>query len=84
MKVQVLGPGCQRCDQLHKNAQAAAATLPEGGQAVEVEKVKELDALYKLGVFVTPALVIDGEVVSAGKLLSPEQIKAEIVKRRGA
>ncbi len=81
MKIQVLGPGCRRCDQLHQNALDAAGQFTDETALLEVEKVKDLDALYKLGVFVTPAFVIDGEVVSAGKLLSPEQIETEIRKR---
>jgi small redox-active disulfide protein 2 len=80
MKIQVMGPGCRRCDQLHQNALEAAARM-EDGPDIDVEKVKDIDALYRLGVFVTPALVIDGHVASSGKLLSTEDIVEEIHKR---
>ena len=83
MKIQVLGPGCKRCEQLHQNALDAAGRITNAAEPLQVEKVKELDALYKLGVFVTPALVIDGEVVSAGKLLDTEQVESELRSRLG-
>lgn len=81
MKIQVLGPGCPQCDTLHQNAVEAAGRCRAGLGPVDVEKVKDLDALYRLGVFVTPALVMDGQVVSVGKVLTSEQIYEEIAKR---
>lgn len=74
MKIQVIGPGCARCETLYQNAKEAAGRV--GG--AEVEHVKNLEILYKLGVFVTPALVIDDQVISSGKVLSPEEIEAQL------
>ncbi|HEX9050090.1 MAG TPA: thioredoxin family protein [Anaeromyxobacter sp.] len=72
MKIQVLGTGCAKCKQLTANAEKAVAEL--GVQAV-VEKVEDLREIRKFGVMTTPALVVDGEVKSAGKLLSPQDVK---------
>lgn len=77
MKVQVLGPGCQRCEQLHANTlQAAAACDPS--LAIEVEKVSDINQFAKMGVFMTPGLVIDGNVISVGKVLTADEIKKKI------
>ena len=81
MKIKVLGPGCRRCEQLHQNAIEAAGRINDPSGPIEVEKVKDLDELYKMGVFVTPGLVMDDEVISAGKVPSPDEIEAEILKR---
>ena len=77
MKIQVLGTGCAKCKQLTANAEKAIATL---GLAVPVEKVEDLREIMKFGVMTTPALVVDGKVASAGKLLSPEAV-TELLRR---
>lgn len=71
MKIQVLGTGCAKCKQLTANAEKAVAAL---GLSVPVEKVEDLREIMRLGVMTTPALVVDGEVRAAGKLLSPEAV----------
>lgn len=73
MRIQVLGTGCAKCKQLTANAQQAVEEL---GLDVRVEKVEDLLEIVKLGVLTTPALVVDGEVKAAGKLLSPQDVKA--------
>ncbi len=73
MKIEVLGTGCSRCDQLFKIAQEAADKSGSSAD-IEVVKVKDVDYFRKVGVFVTPGLVIDGRVVSTGKLLTVEEI----------
>jgi small redox-active disulfide protein 2 len=80
MKVEVLGPGCKRCDQLYENTQNAVAELDSPGQ-IEVVKIGDINYFAKMGVFMTPGLVIDGEVVSTGKVLSPDQIKQKIAEK---
>ena len=72
MKIQVLGTGCAKCKQLTANAEKAVAEL--GVQAI-VEKVEDLREIMKFGVMTTPALVVDGKVRSAGKVLSPQEVK---------
>jgi small redox-active disulfide protein 2 len=71
MKIQVLGTGCAKCKQLTANAEKAVATL---GVEATVEKVEDLREIMKFGVMTTPALVIDGKVRAAGKLLTPEAV----------
>ena len=70
-KIQILGTGCPKCKQLAENAEEAARAL---GLEYELVKVTEINEIMKFGVMMTPALVIDGEVKSAGKLLSAEEI----------
>ncbi|ABC80803.1 thioredoxin family protein [Anaeromyxobacter dehalogenans] len=73
MKIQVLGTGCAKCKQLTANAEQAVAAL---GLDAKVEKVEDLREIMKLGVMTTPALVVDGVVKSAGKVLSPDAVRA--------
>jgi small redox-active disulfide protein 2 len=80
MKVEILGTGCKRCDQLYENTQNAAAELDSPGN-IEIEKIGDVNYFTKMGVFMTPGLVIDGEVVSTGKVLSSNQIKEKIEEK---
>jgi len=80
MKVEILGTGCKRCDQLFENTQNAVAELDSPGN-IEIEKIGDVNYFAKMGVFMTPGLVIDGEVVSTGKLLSSNQIKEKIEEK---
>jgi small redox-active disulfide protein 2 len=70
--VQVLGPGCPKCEKLKKNAETAVQEL--GIEAV-VEKVTDIGVITGFGVMMTPALVIDGEVKLVGKVPTAEDIK---------
>ena len=72
-KIQILGTGCPKCKKLAENAEAAAKEL---GIEYELEKVTQINDIMKMGVMVTPALAIDGEVKAAGKVSSPDDIKA--------
>jgi small redox-active disulfide protein 2 len=72
MKIQVLGTGCAKCKQLTANAEKAVAEL---GLDVKVEKVEDVREIMKFHVMATPALAVDGNVRSAGKVLSPEAVK---------
>ena len=72
MKIQVLGTGCAKCKQLTANAEKAVAEL---GLGVPVEKVEDIREIMKFKVMSTPALAVDGKVVSAGKLLAPAEVR---------
>ncbi len=74
MKIQILGSGCTKCKTLEANAREAVASA--GIDAV-IEKVTNIDEIMEMGVMMTPALVIDGEVKSVGKVLSVAQIEAQ-------
>ena len=71
MKIEILGTGCAKCKQLEKNVLSAIAKT---GKFAEVEKVEDIQKIMEYGVMSTPALVIDGKVVSVGKLLTPDEI----------
>ena len=71
-KIQILGTGCPKCKKLAENAESAAKEL---GVEYVLEKVTDLNKMADFGVMMTPALAIDGEVKSAGKVLSPDEIK---------
>jgi small redox-active disulfide protein 2 len=82
MKVEVLGSSCKSCDQLHENVLSAVSSL-DGEMAIEVEKIGDVQYFTKMGVFMTPGLVIDGEVISVGKVLSTDEIKQKIEEKMG-
>jgi small redox-active disulfide protein 2 len=71
-KIQILGTGCPKCKTLTANAEAAVKAL---GVEATVEKVEKIADIMKFGVMMTPALVVDGVVKSAGKVLDPEDIR---------
>lgn len=75
-KIQVLGTGCPKCTKMAENAEAAAKEL---GIEYELEKVTQINDIMKMGVMVTPALVIDGDVKVAGKVASPDDIKSMLL-----
>ena len=77
MKMEILGTGCPKCKQLTANAEEA---LKELNVQAEVIKVTQIDKIIEYGVMMTPALVIDGKVVSAGKVLTKDQVKNLIPK----
>ena len=70
--VQILGPGCAKCEKLKHNAEEAVQQL---GVEATVEKVTDINVITGFGVMMTPALAIDGEVKSVGKVLSSRDIK---------
>ena len=72
MNIKVLGPGCPKCEQTEKNVREAVATA--GVDAV-VEKITDTMEIAGYGVFGTPAVVVDGEVKSVGKIPKPEEIR---------
>ena len=76
MKIQILGKGCPNCKLLEEHAREAVSEL---GLDAEFEKITDIDTIMDMGVMMTPALAIDGEVKSVGKVLAKSQI-AEILK----
>jgi len=77
MEIKVLGPGCPKCEQAEQNVKDAVA---EAGVDAKVEKVTDIMEIAGYGVFGTPAVVIDGEVKSVGKIPTKEDVKGWIKK----
>jgi small redox-active disulfide protein 2 len=75
MEIKVLGPGCPRCDQTLELVKQA---ISEENVDAHVEKITDVMKIAGYGVFGTPAVVIDGEVKSVGKIPKKEDIKAWI------
>ena len=73
MKIEVLGPGCTRCETLLENTRRA---VEQAGIAAEVVKVSDIAEIGRRGVMITPALVVDGELKAAGEVLEPAAIIA--------
>ncbi|MBU0984522.1 MAG: TM0996/MTH895 family glutaredoxin-like protein [candidate division Zixibacteria bacterium] len=74
-KVEVLGPGCPKCQKLMEQTQAAVAEL---GLECDLQKVSDIQKIMTYGVVMTPALVVDGVVKVTGKVPSVEDIKTMI------
>ncbi|MBW2177492.1 MAG: TM0996/MTH895 family glutaredoxin-like protein, partial [Deltaproteobacteria bacterium] len=68
MNIKVLGPGCPKCEQTEK---IIRETVAKEGVAADVEKVTDTMEIAGYGVFGTPAVVVDGEVKSVGKIPRP-------------
>ncbi|HAC70825.1 thioredoxin family protein [Aliarcobacter skirrowii] len=71
MKIEILGTGCTKCKALEEAVKKAVAII---GGFHEVKKVEDIVEIMNYGVMSTPALVVDGEVKSVGKLLSVDEI----------
>jgi small redox-active disulfide protein 2 len=72
MKIQVIGIGCARCQELEKRV---IDTLAELNIAADVEHITELKKFAAAGIFMTPGLVVDGKVIVQGKVPSKDELK---------
>lgn len=72
MDIKVLGSGCKNCVTLEANVRAAIAML---GIEASIEKVTDYVEIASYGILSTPGLVVDGAVVSAGKVLKTDEIR---------
>ncbi len=75
MIIKILGTGCSKCQTLEKETMNALAEL---NIAADVQKITKMDEIMQHDVMMTPALVINDKVKSAGKVLQIDQIKAFI------
>ncbi|HDS16075.1 MAG TPA: thioredoxin family protein [Proteobacteria bacterium] len=71
MKIQVIGTGCQKCTKL---AESVCAVAEELGLDFELEKVSDINQIMALGVMLTPALAVNGEVKVVGRVPSAAEI----------
>ncbi len=77
MEIKILGTGCSKCKTLTKNTEEAVTEL---NLNAKVNKVEDIVEIMNYNVMSTPALVIDGKVVSKGKLLSTKEVKELLTK----
>jgi small redox-active disulfide protein 2 len=77
MHIKVLGPGCKKC---HETEKLIKETVEETGCVATVEYINDIAEIAKHGVFSTPAVVIDGQVKSVGKVPGKADIKAWLGK----
>ena len=80
MGVKILGGGCAKCNQLET---ATAEALTELGMDTTIEHIKDWGEIASYGVMTTPALVIDGKVVSFGKVLKKDEVVKILKEVRG-
>lgn len=71
MEIKVLGPGCPKCRQTEEVVKEAVA---EAGVAADIEKVTDILRIAGYGVFGTPAVMVDGDVRSVGKIPKIEEV----------
>ena len=72
IKIEIMGTGCKKCQQLEANAREAVANL---NFSADVSHITDPIEIAKKGVMSTPAMAINGRVVSKGQVISTEQIQ---------
>ena len=75
MKIQIAGPGCARCRTTEKNVIDACAELNLTADISHIFNVKEF---AKLGVIITPAVLVNGKIVISGKVPTIEELKKNL------
>lgn len=71
LDIKVLGPGCTNCRKLEEITRAAAAEL---GADAQIEKITDMDAILAWDVLKTPGLVVNGKLVSSGRIPAPGSV----------
>lgn len=77
MKIKVLGPGCANCNKLETLVKEVVAELKVDAS---IEKVTDIKEIAKMGILMTPALIIDGDIKISGKLPSKDALIKMIKK----
>lgn len=72
MKIQILGIACPECDRVVANVAEALTAL---GLDADIERIEDPETVKSMGVYATPALIIDGEVKIVGTVPTVDQIK---------
>ena len=78
--VKILGSGCSKCNALEASTKMALEGL---GMDTAIDHVTDFAKIASYGVMTTPALVVDGKVVSFGKVLKPDEVTTILKKIRG-
>jgi len=72
VKIEILGTGCPKCEELARNAKAA---IEELGLTADVSKVTDIVEIANRGVMMTPALSVDGDIKLVGRVATTEELK---------
>lgn len=70
--IEIMGPGCKKCEELYQNTLQA---VEASGKSIKVDHVTDIEKLAISGVMSTPALLVNGKIVSSGKVLKPNEVK---------
>ena len=79
-EIKIMGSGCAKCNALEETSRTAFVEL---GMEPSIDHITDFAQIAAYGVMTTPALVVDGKVVSYGKVLKAEEVKSLIQKARG-
>jgi small redox-active disulfide protein 2 len=77
MEIKILGPGCSKCKTLEH---LTREVVSKSGIDATITKVEDIVEIMKYNIMSTPALVVDGKVVSKGRIPSAEEIKQLLIK----
>jgi len=77
LEIQVLGPGCPKCDLVERRAREALAAAGREGR---VEKITDISKMVACGIRSTPAVVVNGRIRSSGRIPRVEEIEAWILE----
>jgi small redox-active disulfide protein 2 len=77
MEIKILGTGCSKCKTLEE---VTSKVVKDNGIDASITKVEDIVEIMKYNIIATPALVIDGKVVSKGRIPSAEEIKQLLIK----
>ena len=75
MKIIIAGPGCPKCQMTEKNVREACDQM---NISAEISHITDLKEIAKLGVMLTPALIIEGKVISSGKVPEVDDLKKSL------
>ncbi|NWG13451.1 MAG: TM0996/MTH895 family glutaredoxin-like protein [Acidobacteria bacterium] len=73
MRIQIVGPGCPRCEATERNVFNACAEL---NLAADISHLYDIKQFAALGVRMTPAVIVDGKIVVSGKIPAVAELKA--------
>jgi small redox-active disulfide protein 2 len=71
-KVEVLGPGCARCQETYR---VVRHVVEQAGLTCEVVKVDDIKRMMALGIMATPAIALDGAVVMSGRVPRADEVE---------
>jgi small redox-active disulfide protein 2 len=80
MKIEVVGTGCAKCQQLHKTTQKVAAEIDSTAEVTYLTNQDGMKRLLELGLMQSPALVVDGKIAMIGYSPDAQKIKSLILE----